>query len=506
MMKLQALCVSLWLAAAAVALSACGGGGTSSLPRSIAFGRHHGSGSSPIQHVIIIVQENRSFNNLFAKFPGADGATRGKKRVKVGSKYVDKWVTLKASPLVIKHDIAHCWSSWKAAYDNGKMDGFNQESLNACGQGPPADTYPYQYVEKSQIAPYWDIADAWVLADHMFQTQGSGSFTAHQDLIRGGTCINQCGVSSSSASTESLIDNPTYWPWGCDAASGVKTNLLTGTLQYLKGQGPFPCSNEFPNGSNSYPTLRDLLDNASVSWKYYTPCFSSADQPGCSPSSNCVTTGKPPNCDGSLLDAFDVIYPVRYGSEWGTAVSWPETNIFSDVSSGTLPKVSWVIPEDDANDHPGENLPCGCDNGPSWVASVVNAVGESNYWNSSVIIVLWDDWGGFYDNVSPKFLRDGWGGLGFRVPMMVISPYAIAGSGSQGGYISHTKYEFGSILQYIEDNWSLGNLGTTDVRANSIDDVLNYNQNPRLFKAIPSEHDAKYFINQPHTVQHGDPE
>jgi phospholipase C len=165
-----------------------------------------------------------------------------------------------------------------------------------------------------------------------------------------------------------------------------------------------------------------------------------------------------------------------------------------------------VIPEDDANDHPGENLPCGCDNGPSWVASVVNAVGESNYWNSSVIIVLWDDWGGFYDNVSPKFLRDPWGGLGFRVPMMVISPYAIAGSGSQGGYISHTKYEFGSILQYIEDNWSLGNLGTTDVRANSIDDVLNYNQNPRLFKAIPSEHDAKYFINQPHTVQHGDPE
>ena len=176
----------------------------------------------------------------------------------------------------------------------------------------------------------------------------------------------------------------------------------------MKNQGPFPCSKEFPNGSNSYPTLRDLLDNASVSWKYYTPCFSSADQPGCSPSSDC--TGSKPSCDGSLLDAFDVIYPVRYGSEWGTAVSWPETNIFSDIGSGKLPKVSWVIPEDDANDHPGENLPCGCDNGPSWVASVVNAVGESTYWNSSVIIVLWDDWGGFYDNVSPKFLRDGQAG------------------------------------------------------------------------------------------------
>ena len=193
-MRLQAICVSLSMAAAGVALSACGSGGTSSLPSAVAFGRHHGAGRSPIQHVVIIVQENRSFDNLFAKFPGADGATRGKKRVKVGSKYVDKWVTLKASPLVIKHDIAHCWSSWKAAYDNGKMDGFNQESMNACGQGPPAGMYPYQYVEKSQIAPYWDIAEQWVLADHMFQTQGSGSFTAHQDLIRGGTCIKQCGL------------------------------------------------------------------------------------------------------------------------------------------------------------------------------------------------------------------------------------------------------------------------------------------------------------------------
>jgi phospholipase C len=505
-MKRRALYLWLPIALTGLALSACGGG-ASSLPSEVAFGLQHRMGSSPINHIVIIVQENRSFDNLFAKFPGADGATRGKKRVKVGSKYVDKWVTLHASPLVIKHDIAHCWSSFKAAYDNGKMDGFNDESLNACGEGPPADTYPYQYVEKSQIAPYWDIADQWVLADHMFQTQGSGSFTAHQDLIRGGTCINQCAVSSPSASTESLVDNPTYWPWGCDASKSVLTNLLTGTLQYEKDKGPFPCSNDFPNGSGSYETLRDRLDGAGVTWKYYTPCFSSTDQPGCTPSSYCKTTdSKPPNCDGSLLDAFDVIYPVRYGSEWGTNVSWPETNIFSDITGGKLPKVSWVIPEDDANDHPGENLPCKCDYGPSWVASVVNAVGESKYWNASVIIVLWDDWGGFYDNASPAFLRDGWGGLGFRVPMMVISPYAIAGSGSQGGYISHTQYEFGSILKYIEDNWNLKRLGTTDSRATSIDDVFNYSQTPRKFTAIPSERDAQYFIDQPHPVQHGDPE
>ena len=188
----------------------------------------------------------------------------------------------------------------------------------------------------------------WVLADEMFQTQGSGSFTAHQDLIRGGTCIEACGAPSSK--TESLVDNPTYWPWGCDAHKTVRTYIIDVDGQ-VDGGGPFPCTNKFPIKSAGYVTLRDVLDAAGVSWKYYTPCFS-AKQSGCSPSSDC-TTGQD-NCNGNLLDAFDVIYPVRYGAEWGSNVSWPETNIFSDIKKGALPAVSWVIPEDDENDHPGE--------------------------------------------------------------------------------------------------------------------------------------------------------
>ena len=119
-------------------------------------------------------------------------------------------------------------------------------------------------------------------------------------------------------------------------------------------------------------------------------------------------------------------------------------------------------------------------------------------------MVVWDDWGGFYDNaVPPK--QDKEGGLGFRVPMLVISPYAIAGSSSQGGYISHTQYEFGSLLKYIEENWNLPTLGTTDQRATSIDDMLNYTQTPRQFKMIPSQHSAKFFMSRPR-VQHGDPD
>ena len=123
--------------------------------------------------------------------------------------------------------------------------------------------------------------------------------------------------------------------------------------------------------------------------------------------------------------------------------------------------------------------------GPSWVASVVNAIGESSYWDSTAIVIVWDDWGGFYDHEPPPFF-DRWGGLGFRVPMIVVSPYARAGTSSQS-YITHTQYEFGSILKFIESVWGLGQLGTTDTRANSIVDSFDFSQQPRAFVPIRIE-------------------
>jgi phospholipase C len=443
------------------------------------------SGSTPIQHVVLIVQENRSFDNLFALFPGADGATRGKMKVKRGGKYVDRWAPLQSHPLVMASDIQHCHAAFATSFDKGKMDGFNLVHYGVCKHpGQPVGTAVYQYVEEDQIQPYWSIAEHWVLADHMFQTQGSGSFTAHQDLIRGATSIN---------SYESIIDNPGGQPWGCDAPPKTVTSLITSDGKYLQDRGPFPCTNKFPS-SAYYSTLRDLLDATGVSWKYYTPCFSASD--GCTPDKKC------PLCAGDTLNAFDVIASVRYGPEWGTNVAMPETTIFTDIAGGMLPAVSWVIPKDDEDDHPGERV----DNGPSWVASVVNAIGESTYWDSTAIFVLWDDWGGFYDNAAPQQFGDNLGGLGFRVPCLVVSPYAIAGPSSQGGNISHTQYEFGSILRYVEDNFGLGRLDTTDVRAASIGDVFNYAQKPRPFKQIKSRYSVQFFERQHSSVQHGDPE
>jgi phospholipase C len=212
--------------------------------------------------------------------------------------------------------------------------------------------------------------------------------------------------------------------------------------------------------------MRDLLDAKGVSWKYYTP--------------NIKTHG------GDLWNAFDAIKQVRYSSEWSKNVSSPETNIFNDISAKKLPAVSWVIPDGQNSDHPAQQKwGITKDTGPSWVAQIVNAIGQSSYWQSSAVIVVWDDWGGWYDHVPPPQLD--YTGLGFRVPMLVASPYA------KPGYVSHTQYEFGSILKFLEQTFGLGSLGTTDVRATSIGDVFDFGKPGRKFKIIPAEYSKSYF-------------
>jgi phospholipase C len=212
--------------------------------------------------------------------------------------------------------------------------------------------------------------------------------------------------------------------------------------------------------------LRDRLDAAHVSWKYYVPKMC------------CRIFGK-------LMSAFDAIKAVRYGRQWNDGhIARPQTRFFDDVRRGALPAVSWLIPIERDSDHPGTQS----DTGPSWVATVVNAIGESRYWDSTAIVIVWDDWGGLYDNVNPQ--QVGFGGLGFRVPAIIVSAYA------KTGYISTTRYEFGSILKYIERNWNLRTLGRSDVRAASIVDCFDYAQPPRTFHPIRAKYAASYFLRE----------
>lgn len=403
--------------------------------------RSHSASAGKLQHVLILVQENRSFDDFFATFPGADGATSG-------LDHSGGTLPLKKSDLADSQDLCHSHSCYLTDYDQTKMDGWDISAYFVGDSG----LEPYQYVDPKQIQPYWTMAKRWVLADHLFQTQGSSSFTAHQDLIAGDTAVDQ---------NYHVIDVPSAGPWGCDAPGGTFTALIDkrGAYTPYKSSGPFPCF--------TYRTLRDLLDNAGVSWKYYVQALDDRDG------------------SGKIWDAFEAIKAVRFGPEWRTNISSPNTNLFKDIKNGTLPAVSWVIPDGIDSDHPGHSS----DTGPSWVAQVVNAVGRSQYWKSSAVIVVWDDWGGLYDHVPPPQL--GFGGLGFRVPALFISPYA------RQGYVSHAQYEFGSILKFVEDNWNLGRIGTTDVRANSIGDSFNFTQPPHPFKPLAAKYPLEYFLHRP---------
>jgi phospholipase C len=293
------------------------------------------------------------------------------------------------------------------------------------------------------------MAQQYALADEMFPSESSGSFSAHQDLIRGDSALD---------ANDRLVDFPSHGPWGCDASHGTTTPLLSANGHY-KLKGPFPCF--------TYATLRDTLDANGVSWRYYTPQ---------------LDTG---GLAGAYWDAFDAIGAVRNGPEWSSNISSPEKNVFKDISSGNLASVSWVIPDGQNSDHPSFAK---TDTGPSWVASVVNAIGQRQYWSSTAIVIVWDDWGGWYDHVAPPQLD--FAGLGFRVPMIVVSPFA------KPGYVSHTQYEFGSIVKFVEEVWGLPSLGTTDQRAASIDDIFNFAQKPRTFGKIGAKYPKAFFERQ----------
>jgi phospholipase C len=479
-----------FLLVAAGAIVACSGGSSGADGSLPATRVSRGAASTPISHVIVIIQENRSFDDLFADFYGANGTSVGyaepmpspiaSECAEYGQPVITYPTTVPLTEVDLEgngfpnnwdhnQDLAHdyeggyltdCDSAAGQPTSSSPcaMDGFDLSDNGANGEGHVTCTYTYQYVNPSDIAPYWTMAQQYVLADNAFQTQGSESFTAHQALIAGGTAIN-------SPPTASIIDDPSGFPWGCDGnPSGETTSLITIYGQYESGKGPFPCLT-YPNG-----TIRDLLDANSVSWKFYADKVYSyqsgkADSPG-------------------IWSAFDAIKNVRYSKEWGTKVTFKDTKIFADIEHGRLPAVAWVTPDANNSDHPAEKS----DTGPSWVAQVVNAIGTSKYWKSCAIVVLWDDWGGFYDHVPPPFY-DNQGGLGFRFPMLIVSPYVQP-------HVEHTQYETTSVLRFIENNWGLGTLGQEDQRATSIANAFNFNQTPRPFATISAKYSRSFFLHQ----------
>jgi phospholipase C len=435
--------------------------------------RNHRS-QSKISHVIVIIQENRSLDDFFAGYPGADASTTGCGKPtpspKDGAKPIEpatvKPLSTGPSPSCPPGDIAiplhevnfhnnpdlkHDWNSSITQWDNGSMDGWTAYGMeNGWWKG-------YVHEDPAQVKPYWTMAQQYVLADEMFPTEFGGSFTGHLTLIAGTDDIKLPGRAE--------VNFPDAAPDDCDSPPGTQSSYVEEKPYRAVHlfQAGFPCFDQFN-------TMAEVLDKAGISWKFYATKV----------------------LDAGVWEPFEGIKYVRYGPDWKHDIIAPQTRVLKDAMNGNLALVSWVTPNKGDSDHPSALS----DRGPSWVTSVVNAIGESTYWPNSAIIVVWDDWGGTYDNAPPPQLD--YRGLGIRVPCLIISPYA------KEHYVAHTQYEWGSILRFIEEvngipAGSIGSTsqGYTDGRANSLDDAFDFSQKPRKFVKIHSKYPASYFLHEP---------
>ncbi len=384
-----------------------------------------------IKHVVIVIQENRSFDNLFNGFPGAD-------TVQSAVTSTGATVALKPIGLAFDQDIVHSHTNFVKEYANGNL-------FFDLGTPTPQGTYfPYSYVPQAQTQPYFAMAQRYALADRMFQSNSGPSLTSHLYLTAG---------SAQIAPGENVDENPdTPSVWGCDSPAGTTAALLGPNSTDIPG--PFPCYN--------YTTLADELDAKALPWRYYAPAV---------------------GVSGAIWSVFDAIAHIRNGADWTSDVVSPETNVLNDARTGPLADVTWVVPSFVNSDHATSDST----SGPAWVASVVNAIGQGPNWNSTAIFVVWDDWGGWYDHVVPPQLDAM--GLGFRVPLIVISPYA------KHGYVSHVQHEFGSILHFTEERFGLASLAASDARADDLSDCFDFTQTAQPFTPFAVSRTPRSFFH-----------
>jgi phospholipase C len=273
-----------------------------------------------------------------------------------------------------------------------------------------------------------------VLADRMFSSLAGPSFPNHLYTV--------------AAQSGGVISNPNALSWGCDAAPSTTVSVLD-----LAGNTTqqFPCF--------EMPTVADELETAGVSWRFYAP------QRGQT---------------GYIWSSLNAIRHIRLGPLWDQRVFGDDQ--FLNDAAASLPAVSWLVPDFPVSDHPTHALPGApgtvstCE-GENWTVQHINAIMQSANWPTTMIVLVWDDFGGFYDHVPPPGVDQY--GLGPRVPLIVLSPYA------KPGLVSHTVYEFGSILQLIETRFRLKGLTARDVEANSLLDVFDFSQRPEPPLILP---------------------
>jgi len=426
-----------------------------------------------ILHVVIIFQENRTPDNLFQD-PVL--INRHADIAQSGTDSKGNTIPLQEVSLQVDYDPGHGHASFEKMCDLNSATG--QCQMNgadlipvACNAGAtdcPAPDLTFAYVNPTDVQPYFDLAEQYTFADRMFQTNQGPSFPAHQFIISG-TSAPSTGSNLFTSENPAAPGPPIA---GCYAPAATTVKLIDPTGSETSNAPIYPCLD--------HQTLTDLLEANGNTWRYYTPSEAAlwtgpeAIQHICGPNKT------PPNATACV------------GADWTNHVILKQTQILTDITNNQLPDVSWVIPNGQESDHAGYNPG---NEGPSWVASVVNAIGNSSYWANTAIFITWDDWGGWYDHVPPPQVLVNcaqWGCgyvYGFRVPLIVVSPYAKA------QYISKQQHDFGSILKFIETTFSLPSLGNADAAADDFSDCFDYSQTPLQFQTINSALNAQFFLN-----------
>jgi phospholipase C len=427
-------------------------------------------GQTPIEHVVFIVKENRTFNNYFATYPGAEGATEGGTiECTVDGCRDGPVVPLQPAEDIAPHDLTHCFRCGLVAINGGKMNGFNRmngvipqsENANVFG----ADLSGYVYHDRDTLPSYWAYADRFVLADQFFTSMYGPTLPEH--LYTVAAQANYIVDNKSTTDHEnSYCDDPTE-----NATRFIPQEVRENEERILELEREIT-----RNGSNTYDiadywgsvrlcfdieVLPDQLEEAGISWKYYAN-------------------------ENAWMNALQMIRHVRYGPMWDKVE--PPENFVTDVRAGEMPEVSWIVPSESYNEHPGGSKSVCA--GENWTVHQVNTIMKSEYWESTAIVVVWDDFGGFYDPVAPP--QTDVMGLGPRTPALIISPYTRSGVSPDGGHVDKTVYEFSSVLAFIEQLFGLEPMTDRDRDANPLLGAFDF-ENPRFKKLIlPLRQDCPY--------------
>jgi phospholipase C len=390
-------------------------GNASSLNNGDSLGIHK------IKHVVVIMQENRSFDSYFGTFPGADGIP-----MKNGVPTVCVIDPITQQCIKPYHDTndrnqggPHSATDAAKDIDGGKMDGFiRQQELGKtnctnpvdpeCGSNNKNLSDVMGYHDAREIPNYWQYAQNFVLQDHMFEPNASWSLPAHLFM-----------VSAWSASCTSSD------PMSC-------TNSLNAPVPRI-GTHPYKRPNL------AWTDLTYLLYKNHISWAYYVAI---GTQPDCE--DDAMTCAQKPQNPGtnSSWNPLPWFTTVQQDHQLGNIQELD--NFYAAVRNGTLPAVSWIVPNGKHSEHP----PALVSVGQNYVTDLINAIMESPDWDSTAIFLAWDDWGGFYDHMVPPIVDQN--GYGLRVPGLVISPYA------KKGYIDHQTLSFDAYLKFIEDDFLRG--------------------------------------------------